>query len=154
MSVLSLQEPKHYRSSRHIDSISRPCSTSRLRFASSHSIPLTLIISLHSPQASSRMSSRRSSRHPWQQAVDSTLIKSGCGHESATLGPLPSWPLLATSQTNTVSYSVWLQNKWVSTVRHIFGGDVRYTGVKAQMLQNEEQQVAFYLTGMFATADH
>lgn len=44
--------------------------------------------------------------HPWQQAVDSTLKKSGCGHESATLGPLPRLPVLAMSQTNTVSYSV------------------------------------------------
>jgi hypothetical protein len=39
-------------------------------------------------------------------------------------------------------------------VRHIFAGDVRYTGTKVQVLQDEEQQVAFYyLIGLLAAVN-
>ena len=117
--MLRLHEQEPHQSACHVSSISRPCSTSRLRFDSSHSIPLALIISLHTGQAPSRKSSRRFKKHCWQYAVESIRRSSGYWHSSATLGPLPRLPLLASSQTITVSYSVWLQNSRVSMIRHM-----------------------------------
>lgn len=74
---------------------------------------------------------------------------------SAALGPFLGLPSFATSQTNAVSYSVWLQKHRISTMRHIFWRRCSVhgrKGVKVSAYQTTE--ACYQLASMFAAIDH